>query len=75
MSYIDPHIHMISRVTDDYQRMAYAGCAAVTEPAFWAGLSINSTESAEAVGAARSDHSTPTQHCQAGEGNSHQQQR
>src|SRR5436309_6127241 len=36
--YIDPHIHMISRVTDDYQRMAYAGCAAVTEPAFWAGF-------------------------------------
>src|SRR5881227_3776587 len=38
MHYIDPHIHMISRVTDDYQRMAYAGCAAVTEPAFWAGF-------------------------------------
>src|SRR4051795_13358625 len=38
MNYIDPHIHMISRVTDDYQRMAYAGCAAVTEPAFWAGF-------------------------------------
>src|SRR5437763_12346665 len=38
MSFIDPHIHMISRVTDDYQRMAYAGCAAVTEPAFWAGF-------------------------------------
>ncbi len=38
MNYIDPHIHMISRVTDDYQRMAYAGCVAVTEPAFWAGF-------------------------------------
>jgi len=25
-SYIDPHIHMISRVTDDYQRMALCGC-------------------------------------------------
>ena len=37
-TYIDPHIHMISRVTDDYQRMAYAGCVAVTEPAFWAGF-------------------------------------
>jgi hypothetical protein len=36
--YIDPHIHMISRTTDDYQRMAYAGCAAVSEPAFWAGF-------------------------------------
>ncbi len=38
MRYIDPHIHMISRVTDDYQRMAYAQCAAVSEPAFWAGF-------------------------------------
>jgi hypothetical protein len=38
VTYIDPHIHMISRVTDDYQRMAYAGCAAVSEPAFWAGF-------------------------------------
>src|SRR6186997_2529403 len=38
MDYIDPHIHMISRVTDDYQRMAYAGCRLVTEPAFWAGF-------------------------------------
>ncbi len=36
--YIDPHIHMISRTTDDYQRMAYAQCAAVSEPAFWAGF-------------------------------------
>jgi predicted metal-dependent TIM-barrel fold hydrolase len=38
MEYIDPHIHMISRVTDDYQRMAQAGCVAVSEPAFWAGF-------------------------------------
>ena len=38
MKYIDPHIHMISRTTDDYQRMAYAQCAAVSEPAFWAGF-------------------------------------
>src|SRR3984885_12862915 len=42
--YIDPHIHMISRVTDDYQRRAYAGCAAVTEPAFWAGFDRGSAE-------------------------------
>ena len=33
-TYIDPHIHMISRVTDDYQRMAQCGCVAVSEPAF-----------------------------------------
>jgi predicted metal-dependent TIM-barrel fold hydrolase len=38
MRYIDPHVHMISRTTDDYQRMAYAQCAAVSEPAFWAGF-------------------------------------
>ena len=38
MQYIDPHIHMISRTTDDYVRMSYAGCAAVSEPAFWAGF-------------------------------------
>src|SRR3712207_7748123 len=44
MYYIDPHIHMISRVTDDYQRMAYAGCVAVTEPAFWAGFDRGSVE-------------------------------
>jgi uncharacterized protein len=36
--WLDPHIHMISRTTDDYQRLAYAGCAAVSEPAFWAGF-------------------------------------
>jgi len=37
MKYIDPHVHMVSRTTDDYQRMAMAGCVAITEPAFWAG--------------------------------------
>ena len=36
--WVDPHIHMISRTTDDYQRLAYAQCAAVSEPAFWAGF-------------------------------------
>src|SRR5207302_464085 len=43
-AYIDPHIHMISRVTDDYQRMAQCGCVAVTEPAFWAGFDRGSVE-------------------------------
>mgnify|MGYP001296160040 CR=1 FL=1 len=43
-SYIDPHIHMISRVTDDYHRMALSGCAAVSEPAFWAGFDRGSAE-------------------------------
>lgn len=36
--YIDPHIHMISRVTDDYHRMAQCSCVAISEPAFWAGF-------------------------------------
>src|SRR5438270_499773 len=44
MHYIDPHIHMISRVTDDYQRMAQCGCQAVSEPAFWAGFDRGSAE-------------------------------
>jgi len=42
--YIDPHIHMISRTTDDYHRMALSGCAAVSEPAFWAGFDRGSAE-------------------------------
>jgi predicted metal-dependent TIM-barrel fold hydrolase len=33
----DPHIHMTSRTTDDYQAMAAAGIVAVVEPAFWLG--------------------------------------
>jgi predicted metal-dependent TIM-barrel fold hydrolase len=33
----DPHIHMTSRTTDDYQAMAQAGIRAVVEPAFWLG--------------------------------------
>lgn len=37
MYYIDPHIHMVSRTTDDYESMAKMGCVALSEPAFWAG--------------------------------------
>jgi uncharacterized protein len=37
MNLFDPHIHMTSRTTDDYQRMAAAGIVAVLEPAFWLG--------------------------------------
>jgi hypothetical protein len=33
---------MVSRVTDDYERMALAGCVAVCEPAFWAGFDRSS---------------------------------
>ena len=37
MKLFDPHIHMTSRTTDDYQAMADAGITAVVEPAFWLG--------------------------------------
>jgi predicted metal-dependent TIM-barrel fold hydrolase len=37
MMLIDPHAHMISRTTDDYEAMAGAGVVAVIEPAFWIG--------------------------------------
>lgn len=37
MRYFDPHIHMLSRTTDDYERMAAAGILGVVEPAFWQG--------------------------------------
>jgi len=37
MKLCDPHIHMTSRTTDDYQAMAAAGIAMVVEPAFWLG--------------------------------------
>ncbi len=37
MMLIDPHAHMISRATDDYEAMAAAGIVAVIEPAFWIG--------------------------------------
>jgi uncharacterized protein len=42
MRYIEPHAHMVSRVTDDYRAMTAAGCAAVCEPAFWAGFDRSS---------------------------------
>ena len=42
MRYIEPHGHMVSRTTDDYQDMATAGCVAVAEPAFWAGYDRSS---------------------------------
>lgn len=42
MRYIEPHGHMVSRVTDDYLDMVTAGCQAVCEPAFWAGFDRSS---------------------------------
>ena len=44
MRYIEPHGHMVSRTTDDYLDMAAAGCAAVCEPAFWAGFDRSSVD-------------------------------
>jgi predicted metal-dependent TIM-barrel fold hydrolase len=44
MRYIEPHGHMVSRTTDDYQDMATAGCVAVCEPAFWAGFDRSSAQ-------------------------------
>lgn len=37
MKLFDPHIHMTSRTTDDYQAMAGVGIVAIVEPAFWLG--------------------------------------
>jgi predicted metal-dependent TIM-barrel fold hydrolase len=45
MLIFEPHIHMFSRVTDDYERMALAGIRAVLEPAFWLGQNRTSVGS------------------------------
>ena len=37
MRICDPHIHMVARTTDDYERMVLAGIDLVIEPAFWLG--------------------------------------
>ncbi len=37
MRFFDPHIHMVSRTTDDYQAMYDAGIVALIEPSFWVG--------------------------------------
>lgn len=37
MQFIDPHIHMVSRTTNDYEDMRAAGIVAIIEPAFWLG--------------------------------------
>ena len=44
MSYIEPHGHMVSRTTDDYEKLALAGCVAICEPAFWAGFDRSSAD-------------------------------
>lgn len=45
MDYFDPHLHMVSRTTDDYETLARMGCVAISEPAFWAGFDRGSAES------------------------------
>src|SRR3989440_12061962 len=42
MRYTDPPAHMVGSATDDYVRMAAAGCQAFCEPAFWAGFDRSS---------------------------------
>ncbi|MBR7742020.1 TatD family hydrolase [Phycicoccus sp. BSK3Z-2] len=37
MRIFDPHIHMTSRTTEDYERMYSAGVRALVEPSFWLG--------------------------------------
>ncbi|MET0235245.1 MAG: TatD family hydrolase [Kibdelosporangium sp.] len=37
MRIFDPHIHMTSRTTDDYETMFEVGVRALVEPAFWLG--------------------------------------
>lgn len=45
MYYFDPHIHMVSRTTDDYETLAKMGCVGMSEPAFWAGFDRGSVDS------------------------------
>src|SRR5688572_7401790 len=45
MRIFDPHIHMTSRTTDDYEAMAAAGIRAIVEPAFWLGQPRTSVDS------------------------------
>ena len=44
MDYFDPHIHMVSRITDDYETLAKMGCVGMSEPAFWAGFDRGSVD-------------------------------
>lgn len=44
MDYIEPHAHMVSRTTADYEQLALAGCRAICEPAFWAGFDRTSAQ-------------------------------
>ncbi|MFF4503521.1 TatD family hydrolase [Streptomyces sp. NPDC001401] len=45
MRIFDPHIHMTSRTTDDYEAMYASGVRAVVEPSFWLGQPRTSVDS------------------------------
>ena len=45
MRIFDPHVHMTSRTTDDYEAMAASGVRAIVEPAFWLGQPRTSVDS------------------------------
>lgn len=45
MRIFEPHAHMFSRVTDDYESMALCGVRAILEPAFWLGQNRTSVGS------------------------------
>lgn len=42
--FIDPHIHMYSRTTDDYEKMVLSGIKTVIEPSFWLGQARTSSK-------------------------------
>jgi predicted metal-dependent TIM-barrel fold hydrolase len=44
MKVVEPHIHMIARTTQDYERMARMHTVACCEPAFWAGYDRTSPQ-------------------------------
>jgi uncharacterized protein len=44
MRIIEPHIHMVSRTTNDYVALGLAGIHTITEPAFWAGFDRGTAE-------------------------------
>ncbi|CAM5534415.1 hypothetical protein SMICM304S_00182 [Streptomyces microflavus] len=51
MRIFDPHIHMTSRTTDDYQAMYDAGVRALVEPSFWLGQPRTRTQLADGIAA------------------------
>src|SRR4030067_145617 len=49
MRLIEPHIHTVSRTTDDLYRMALAGIVAGVGPSFWSGVYRGSPEEDDAL--------------------------